>query len=423
MKELKKSARLTVGCVFALSLITNIPAQAQTLPSATYHSAKDPDLPGLPFNPFPGVPIWEVEAGLYLVDDTGIPDTPGQAASREKRENAARWADKIANDPAASRAAKEAHQAAQEADWQRNLEAITPWLHHDLRKLDGSADTLADRQAAKSAQMITLTRALAEKAEKDHADVAAYLAARGLHSRVFELPDGRIAAIVAIENGIPRVQTACNVEAADTVGTDELWPGGSTGLGLSGTNVLMAMWDERKVREQGALGFYTTSGERLTNMQPNIGYSPHSTHVAGTLLAAGTGAGTCSQPFAQGMSYNGRVLAWDFDDDTVEMAGAVVTNALRLSNHSYAIQAGWGSRQISSNSPVYSFWFGDLAVSTNEDYHFGFYSSFPRPLTKSRILPRRIFQYGLRPTNEAPMLGWVGLSRHLKRAISRQPMG
>jgi hypothetical protein len=135
---------------------------------------------------------------------------------------------------------------------------------------------------------------------------------------------------------------------------------------------VLGLWDVGNVREHAELDFYLPSGARVTDMDGYFGYSFHSTHVAGTLIASGE-CTDCfppeDSPFARGMAYRGHLLAWDFENDYAEMAGAAVTNQLRVSNHSYALQMGWG---FLGNLSV---WFGDIAISTSEDYHFGFYST------------------------------------------------
>ncbi|MBN2506828.1 MAG: hypothetical protein JXQ71_09060 [Verrucomicrobia bacterium] len=55
----------------------------------TYHSAKDFEWsPPWPFNPHPELDVFELAPGIFLFDDTGIPDTPEQAAARKRHEEA-----------------------------------------------------------------------------------------------------------------------------------------------------------------------------------------------------------------------------------------------------------------------------------------------------------------------------------------------
>ena len=112
--------RLAMGSFVALSLIINLHAQTkQPLQVGTFYSAKDPDLVPLPFNPHPELPAVEVEKGIFIVDDTSIPDTAEQVISRERRQAAAERALAIASNPilaqAAQQAAAEAARKAQAA--------------------------------------------------------------------------------------------------------------------------------------------------------------------------------------------------------------------------------------------------------------------------------------------------------------------
>ena len=107
--------RLIVGCVCALGLIANLQAQDQKSPPGTYYSAKDPDMVPLPFNPHPELPFVEVEKGIFIVDDTSIPDTAAQVISRKLRQAAAEHAKFLAANPALAKAEQEKQQAAQYA--------------------------------------------------------------------------------------------------------------------------------------------------------------------------------------------------------------------------------------------------------------------------------------------------------------------
>ena len=123
--------RLAMGSFVALSLITNLHAQTKSPPQVgTFYSAKDPDLVPLPFNPHPELPVVEVEKGIFVVDDTSIPDTAEQVMARERRQAAAELARVIASNPilaqAAQQAAAAAARKAQEALEKRIQEEFTP---------------------------------------------------------------------------------------------------------------------------------------------------------------------------------------------------------------------------------------------------------------------------------------------------------
>jgi len=172
------------------------------------------------------------------------------------------------------------------------------------------------------------------------------------------LPDGRVFALMALRGGRPLYYTTCNALAADTVGTDELWPGGSTGLNLTGADIRLGIWDEAAVR----CTHQELSG-RVTQRDGAMSLSSHATHVAGTMIASGV------KPAAKGMSFAATLDAYDWDDDDAEMAAAAASG-LCFSNHSYSYIHGWYYNFFGDNRWA---WFGDPAISPTEDYTFGFY--------------------------------------------------
>ena len=168
-------------------------------------------------------------------------------------------------------------------------------------------------------------------------------------------------------DGRPVYYITNNISAADTVSTDEIWPGGSAGLNLSGSGFTVGEWDA------GAIADHPEFTGRLTQVDmadiiakaapdPVIP-SNHSTHVAGTLAAVGT------SPEAKGMAHDANLHAHDWDSDTSEMITAALGDML-VSNHSYGIAAGW--LNFSKPAPRDWMWIGG---DTNiEDWNFGYYS-------------------------------------------------
>ena len=103
-------------------------------------------------------------------------------------------------------------------------------------------------------------------------------------------------------------------------------------------------------------------------MVDNVATSSHSTHVAGTIMAAGVVIA------AKGMAYQANLRSFDFNSDISEMASEGTTGAL-VSNHSYGWVRGW-RMYLTSNSPGYYWvWHGAPEISTAEVYVFGFYDS------------------------------------------------
>ncbi|MDH7504386.1 MAG: S8 family serine peptidase, partial [Verrucomicrobiota bacterium] len=336
----------------------------------TYFSAKDFEWsPPWPFNPHPELEAVEIAPGIFLFDDTAIPDTPEQAEARKRRQEADALAKLIAADPVLAAAvrqqAEQAAKLAQEALDGRIQQEFVPWLHTDQRLADGNVTDEAGRSEFAKASLLALSEVFAQKAAQDKRAVREFLALSGFDAST-RLEDGGVSAIVAVLNGLPRSMATCNSVAADTVGTDELWPGGNTGFNLTGTNIAIGLWDGGDVRISHRE--FSTNGVRVIDIDgPSIyGTNDHATHVSGTLAAYGV------TNRARGMAHRGRVYAADYESDFAEMPGAVVTNGFRISNHSYAYQAGWGYTSIGGT--IYMVWWGDIVVDPNQSYLFGFYS-------------------------------------------------
>src|ERR1019366_3344295 len=77
--------------------------------------------------------------------------------------------------------------------------------------------------------------------------------------------------------------TSFNTESADTISTDEIQPGGNTGLGLTGTNTTIGLWEAGLVFTNHQE--FTNGGRRVFELETNSPYTviDHSTFVAGTL--------------------------------------------------------------------------------------------------------------------------------------------
>ncbi len=97
----------------------------------------------------------------------------------------------------------------------------------------------------------------------------------------------------------------------------------------------------------------------------------HATHVTGTMVAEG------AQPTAQGMSYEANLAAYDWTTDEIEMA-ATDAAGMNTLNHTCGLVVGW--RYVDIEQVRYWYWFGDIGISTTEDYHFGYYSGYAQEI-------------------------------------------
>ena len=179
-----------------------------------------------------------------------------------------------------------------------------------------------------------------------------------------ESNDGQLFEIMGLEkNGMPIYNITNNLNSAKTIDTDHVWNGGTANLDLSGEDFLIGEWDGGHPRATHQEFDDGEGGTRVTRRDDgDLHY--HSAHVAGTLIAEG------QIPAAKGMAHQANLDSYDWDDDLAEMALAAANDDLTLSNHSYGKTRGWKWRSEHARW----FWYGDVDVSTTEDYKFGFYS-------------------------------------------------
>jgi len=225
--------------------------------------------------------------------------------------------------------------------------------------------TLADLVVAAAATDHGRLMAAQERArvEQAAAQGPAYLQLRAVESGPMGRlnADPRLSLMAVLPSGRPMFYGLDNLNAAISIGTDRTWPGGDTGLGLTGLNAPgeLAIWDGGVVRVT-----HQEFGGRVTVVDGNTNIVDHATHVAGTMVGAGV------DPEAHGMSPAGYLDSYYWDDDVPEMAAAAA-NGLRISNHSYGWITGWF---YGFGGDANWYWFGDPDVSEVEDPGFGFYA-------------------------------------------------
>lgn len=146
-----------------------------------------------------------------------------------------------------------------------------------------------------------------------------------------------------------------------TIGAGPVWPGGATGLNLSGAGVIIGIWDG------GAVGQHPEFGNRVTVVDGS-GVDSHGTWVAGSAAAAGVNAN------ARGPAFAALIRSYDWNNNGSEMASAAAAG-VRISNHSYGTQQGWVFGARGDGKWV---WFGDPALSQTTDWNLGFYSNGSR---------------------------------------------
>ncbi len=175
--------------------------------------------------------------------------------------------------------------------------------------------------------------------------------------------DGKKSILVGVDSaGFPLyLTTFSNVTAAATIKTNQIWPGGRTGLNLNGSSNNMkgklGIWDGARIRAT-----HVELVNRILQKDNPAKTEDHATHVAGTLMATGI------NPAARGMAFGlQQLIAYDFSSDVSEMFGEAAN--LLVSNHSYGNLAGWYYNETEKRWEF----FGEAAAI--QDYKFGYYSS------------------------------------------------
>lgn len=240
-------------------------------------------------------------------------------------------------------------------------------IQHRSLSVSGEPATVEQFRQAKREKLAARIPGLFARQRADKLEAERIAKSQNMPIR-FTQKDGSICELMSIENGHPIYYTTHNIKSADTIGTDEVWPGGSLGLSLSGTNTLLGMWDGVAVRTTH-IEFVNGGTSRITRGDSftNFITDPHSTQVAGTLIAAGVNTN------ARGMSFQSSLRSYQWIEDIAEMALAATSNDLRISNHSYGLNAGWNI--INRTGTWEWIWYGDPFVNLYEDYKFGFYST------------------------------------------------
>ena len=158
----------------------------------------------------------------------------------------------------------------------------------------------------------------------------------------------------------PLYRTTNNLIAAATTSTSAVWSGGGAGLNLSGSGVILGIWDGGPVRTT-----HQEYGGRVVVKDGSTATAAHATHVGGTMIASGV-----VTP-AKGMSPAANLWSNDWNTDISEMA-ARAAEGLQVSNHSYGYIAGWSYNTKGDSRWV---WYGHEPYNTTTDYGFGAYES------------------------------------------------
>ena len=212
--------------------------------------------------------------------------------------------------------------------------------------------------------LLKFAQSASDRFEKEKAEALALADEYNLPVKLLD-ENGASVELMKFENGFPVYYTTYNSTGAIQIKTFDVYPGGQAGLNLTGLGQNLAIWDQGKVRDN-----HQELAGRVTQMDAASNFETHSTHVAGTMIAAGVVFS------ARGMAYQANLNAYDWNNDVSEMSAAAA-NGLNVSNHSYGIITGW--RQGTWGSPdIQWHWFGDTIISPTEDYFYGYYSNYTK---------------------------------------------
>ena len=254
------------------------------------------------------------------------------------------------------------------AVYSNNLASVSQWLHSGITNSDGTP--AGSMQSYVDLQATTFSTSGSFGWQSSAVDEALTWATANSLPTQISRPDGSSAVLVGREGNVPEYLMPYDLASAITENTTNVWPGGSTGFNLTGTNKIVGQWDEASPRLT-----HSEFTSRVTELDGDTNLSDHSTAVAGVLAAAGANIiisnGVAIGYAAKGMAYSAQVQAWSYQNgDLAAMSGAVGTNHLRLSNHSYGAIQGWFLA-----APSTWYWFGNAEISTSEDPKFGNYTT------------------------------------------------
>lgn len=181
-----------------------------------------------------------------------------------------------------------------------------------------------------------------------------------------EKPGGGAFELIDFDGERPLYRATCNANAAISSGANLLW---AAPYGVTGSGGTVGVWDASSARTT-----HQEYGGRVTTKDGSGATYDHSSHVVGTVCAAGIDAA------AKGMAPSVRVDSYDWNNDNSEMTarGAAVpgeAGMINISSHSYGINSGW----VYTQTPVYT-WYGSGTTAAGYEDHFGQYNTYARDI-------------------------------------------
>jgi len=242
-----------------------------------------------------------------------------------------------------------------EREWRQKIEAARPTLRTLRRPQDKSPNdyrSIVAREEKEGLLSVADERwARQDEVERELDGIAARL---GVERRR-KIGEGRYLILAGEIDGEPIWVGSHNQVAAASISADELWPtnltpwpSASTGLGLTGTNITLGMWEAEGYTRESHDEF---QGRVVQMDRTNNTTHFHATGVAGTMAAGGIIDLGGDMGYAmRGVAFEANVDAFDIQRFNSELPDAVAGGpnepGLRLSNHSWGLNNGWSRRSF-----------------------------------------------------------------------------
>ncbi len=242
-----------------------------------------------------------------------------------------------------------------------------------LASVDGSSQAQSGSDVNTPVERATYVDQLT--AENEAAKAEAELWAIQHDMRVYDNDGHHTRELMGLLDGRPLYYTTENVQSAASVATDRvrnvaLWD-------LTGTGWAVGVWDAAGVRASHQ-EFVGPDGKPRVKVRDSVITSAHSTHVAGTIGAAGV------DPNAIGMAPGARIESYDWNNDTAQMFsraanGPGQSNSIYVSNHSYGYVVGWVYYASAAMTDHVGWHYtGNWAGRNSYDNWFGQYNTIAR---------------------------------------------
>lgn len=221
------------------------------------------------------------------------------------------------------------------AEWMKNI-FILAFLVVGMPSFSNAQTDKTRSEIAKSVNkegLQSLQKQLQLKNTKDEAAITQYLKRNPKAKRTF-VKNGSVYYLQRIDSeGNPVYINTKNKASGELIKANQLYSGGSLGVDITGTGMVVGVWDGGQVRTTHELlsgRVAMQAGQTLDGSGDNYKGNNHQTHVSGTIV----GKDIAAQPSARGVAHNATAKNYDFASDLPEMTSFAGEGYL-VSNHSY----------------------------------------------------------------------------------------